>query len=38
MGQQAVYIQTERKRNSDSYMYGDLDDDGKITSADSRLF
>ena len=37
MGQQAVYIQTERKRNSDSYMYGDLDDDGKITSADSLL-
>ena len=35
LGQQAVYIQTER--NNDSYMYGDLDGDGKITSADSLL-
>ena len=35
MGQQAVYIQAER--SADVYIYGDIDNDGKITSADSLL-
>ncbi len=39
MGQQAVYIQTEseRERGGDSCIYGDIDGDGRITSADSLL-
>lgn len=35
IGQQAVYIQAER--SADVYIYGDIDNDGKITSADSLL-
>ena len=35
MGQQAVYIQAEH--SADVYIYGDIDNDGKITSADSLL-
>ena len=35
MGQQAVYIQAER--SADVYIHGDIDNDGKITSADSLL-
>lgn len=37
MGQQAVYIQTESERGGDSCIYGDIDGDGRITSADSLL-